>query len=267
MIVEIRLCARPHFSSRNRAISNNKIVGIEERSYIMKNKHLLVVVVLILIALALAACERSASTPPPEEGSATFPTLEGTQDPIEELNTFGTQTAVAQSGGEGEGEEEGEGEGQEGGESKPEEGEGETEEKPAEEPEATKKPEEKPEATPVPPKDYPVPNKWTLRKGEFPYCLARRFDVAPNALLSVNGLNSSSVTYAGQTLKIPKDAGSFNQGNRSLKAHPTNYTVRSGDTVYSIACQFGDVFPEAIEDVNGLSGAYTIQVGEVLKIP
>ena len=233
----------------------------------MKNKHLLVFVVLILIALALAACERSASTPPPEEGGVAFPTLEGTQDPIEELNTFGTQTAVAQSG-ESQPDEGEESQPEEGEESQPDEGgESQPEEQPTAEPEATQEPEEESDDEPDKPKDYPVPNQWTLRKGEFPYCLARRFNIAPNAILSANGLSSSSVTYAGQTLRIPKDAGSFNAGNRTLKAHPTNYTVQSGDTVYSIACQFGDVFPQAIEDVNGLSGAYTIQVGQVLKIP
>jgi LysM repeat protein len=224
----------------------------------MKNKHLFVFVVLILIALALAACERSASTPTTEEGAAVFPTLEGTQDPIDELNDFATQTAIAQSGESG---------GEEGGESQPEGGDQTEGENPTEAPEPTQKPDDQPEATPVPPKEYPVPKNWTLRKGEFPYCLARRFDIAPNALLAANGLTSSSVTYAGQTLQIPQDADAFNAGSRTLKAHPADYTVQSGDTVYSIACQYGDVYPEAIEDANGLSGAYTIQVGQILDIP
>lgn len=231
----------------------------------MKNKHLFVFVILILVALALAACERSASTPPPEEGGdVVFPTLEGTQDPIDELNAFATQTAVAQAGGES-GEES---EGEEGGDTQPEGGDSQTEgEGSSEEPEATAEPEDKPDATPVPPKEYKVPNNYTLKKGEFPFCLARRFDISPGALLAANGLSASSVTYAGQTLKIPKDAGSFDAGSRSLKSHPADYTVQAGDTVFSIACLFGDVFPEAIEDANGLSGAYTIKVGQVLKIP
>ena len=106
-----------------------------------------------------------------------------------------------------------------------------------------------------------------MQKGEFPFCLARRFNVAPSALLSANGLTTSSVTYPGQTLKIPKDAAKYNAGDRALKAHPTEYTVQAGDTVFSIACLFGDVDPRAIEDHNGLSGAYTIKVGQVLVIP
>ncbi len=213
----------------------------------MKNKQFLVFFVVIIIALALAACERSASTPPPDSA---FPTLEGgTSDPMEELANMSTQTAAAQapdSGSETEGE------------TPPESGET--------APTSTPAPEE-PEATPVPPKDYPVPDNYTLRKGEFPYCIARRFDISPGALLAANGLTNSSITYAGQTLKIPKNAGSFDAGPRELRSHPDEYTVQANSTVYSIACLYGDVDPRAIEDHNGLSGAYTLKVGQVLNIP
>jgi len=218
----------------------------------MKNYRFLVFLVVLLIAFTLAACERSASTPPPE--GTTFPTLEGTQSPMDELGTFATQTAAAQA---------------------PESSGGETGgEAPAEGAEPTQAPapteasqSQEAEATPVPAQEYDVPNKYTLQKGEFPYCIARRFDISPGALLAANGLTTSSVTYVGQTLKIPKNAGSFDAGPRELLDHPDKYTVRAGDTVYSIACLYGDVDPRAIEDVNGLSGAYTLEVGDVLQIP
>jgi LysM repeat protein len=67
-------------------------------------------------------------------------------------------------------------------------------------------------------------------------------------------------------LTIPKDAGKF-QGERALKPHPADYTVRSGDTIYSIACQFGDVWPEAIAQVNGFDIDDPLPVGETIKIP
>jgi LysM repeat protein len=214
----------------------------------MKSHRFLVFFVVILIAFTLAACERSASTPPPDEEVA-MPTLEGTQNPMDELGAFATQTAVAQAPGD---------------ESDTEDPEGEapTEAPPAEQPE-----EPEVENTPVPPKDYPIPDTYTLQKGEFPFCIARRFDISPGSLLAANGLSSSSVTYAGQTLTIPKDAGPFDAGSRSLMPHPDKYTVRAGDTVFSIACLYGSVDPRAIEDANGLSGAYTLQVGDVLQIP
>ena len=156
----------------------------------MKRKQILVLFVVIIIALTLAACERSASTPPPDEG---FPTQEGTSDPMEALEMNATQTAAAQNGSETEVE-------------NPSDG---SEASPTPTPE----PEDKPEATPVPPdKEYAVPKNYTLQKGEFPYCIARRFDISPGALLAANGLTSSSITYAGQTLKIPQDASKFDAG-------------------------------------------------------
>ncbi|HBX68367.1 MAG TPA: hypothetical protein DEH25_02995 [Chloroflexi bacterium] len=217
----------------------------------MKNHRILIFFVVILIALTLAACQRSASTPPPTDGTAN-PALDSTQNPMDELGAFATQTAIAQTPGSGE---------ETGSETQPEgetpsEGQTPGENQPAE-----------PEATPAPPKEYDVPNKYTLQKGEFPYCLARRFNISPGALLAANGLTSSSVTFVGQTLTIPKDAGKFDAGPRSLVAHPDKYTVRAGDTVFSIACIYGSVDPRAIEDANGLSGAYTLQVGDILQIP
>jgi LysM repeat protein len=220
----------------------------------MKSKYLFVFVLVLLLAWSLAACERSASAPPEDE--AAFPTLAGTQDTMETLGIYATQTAVA---AEAEG----------ASEAPPEEAA--PEEQPAaEEAETPAEPAEEPapeEAAPVVPESYPVPDTYTLQKGEFPYCIARRFDIAPAALLQANGLTNGSTTYPGQELKIPKTAGAFNAGARSLRTHPGSYTVQAGDTVYSIACLYGDVDPRAIEAANGLSGAYSLNVGQSIQIP
>ena len=109
------------------------------------------------------------------------------------------------------------------------------------------------------------PTSYKLQKGEFPYCIARRFNVNPNDLLSQNGLNSKSATYPGQELKIPQ-SGSW-PGERSLHKHPASYKVGAGDTIYSIACYFGDVDPMAIAQANGLKDPYTLKVGDSISIP
>src|SRR5918995_106840 len=98
------------------------------------------------------------------------------------------------------------------------------------------------------------PTEWTLKKGEFPYCIARRFDVDPEALLSLNGLASGNIFYPNRTLKIPQ-SGSF-PSTRALRNHPVSYTVAStSETVYSIACLFGDVRPEDIAQASNLASA------------
>lgn len=110
------------------------------------------------------------------------------------------------------------------------------------------------------------PATYTLQDGEYPSCIARRFNVDLDALLQASGLNSPAIYYAGLKLVIP-ESGAF-PGSRSLKAHPVSYTVSSGDeTVYSIACAFGDVDPNAIATANGISASAKLTVGQVLQIP
>ncbi len=110
------------------------------------------------------------------------------------------------------------------------------------------------------------PSTYVLKAGEFPYCIARRFDVDPDQLLSMSGLTSPDVYYEGLQLTIPQ-SGSF-PGPRALAAHPTTYAVQSGDeTIYSIACKFGDVRPEDIAAKNGLSAGAKLNAGQSLTIP
>jgi LysM repeat protein len=110
------------------------------------------------------------------------------------------------------------------------------------------------------------PNEYTLQTGEYIYCIARRFDINPADLLAANGLNTASVVYAGLTLTIPQTSNPF-PGQRAILKHPATYTVNSGETIYSVACKYGDVTPEAIAYANNLQSPYTLQAGQQLIIP
>lgn len=110
------------------------------------------------------------------------------------------------------------------------------------------------------------PGSYTIQLGEFPYCLARRFDVDPDALLAANGLADGQNLQAGTVLVIPAGSGGF-PGLRSLMPHPDTWVVDPGDTIYSIACQYGDVNPLSIAAANGLTGNYDLTVGQILQIP
>jgi LysM repeat protein len=122
-------------------------------------------------------------------------------------------------------------------------------------------------ATPYPePPPLVVPDTYTLQGGEFPFCIARRFNVDPAELLQINGISSYSVVQTGMVLRIPKTGNPF-PGNRALQPHPAKYTVGGGDTIYTIACAFGDVDPDALAYVNGLTPPYRLTPGQVLNIP
>lgn len=111
------------------------------------------------------------------------------------------------------------------------------------------------------------PATYELQRGEWPYCIARRYDVNPQELLRLSGLSTAEAynLATGTVIRIPQ-SGSF-PGTRALAAHPTTYSVRSGDTVYSVACKFGDVTPEAIISANNLGSNPTLTAGQSLQIP
>ncbi len=112
------------------------------------------------------------------------------------------------------------------------------------------------------------PTTYVLQKGEWPICIARRFNLDITSFFATNGFNMDSKPSAGTTLKIPASGNwNPNYGSRTLKAHPAPYIVVSGDTANTIACKYGDVTPEAILAVNGLSSGSALKVGTSLKIP
>lgn len=128
-----------------------------------------------------------------------------------------------------------------------------------------------PTNTPEPTEVIPVPTittpaEYTIKEGEFPYCLARRFNVNPQDLLAINNLAEGDILSPGTVLKIPQ-TGSWPGENRTLKPHPTAHTVAAGETIYTIACEYGDVTPEAIAAVNQLVEPYDLTPGQILQIP
>jgi LysM repeat protein len=205
---------------------------------------------LILAALALGACTRSVST---------SPVAEETEDPIESIfSTVATQTALAARDGIGGGE----GVGTDDPDAIP------ATSTAAPTSNASPTPEATATRTPAPTPELSVPASYTLHQGEHPYCLARRFNIDPDALLSANGLNESNATSlsVGTTITIPSGAGTFG-GARALRSHPATYTASSTDTWYSIACAFGDVWPESIAATNGYTLDDELTSGQQVHIP
>jgi LysM repeat protein len=115
----------------------------------------------------------------------------------------------------------------------------------------------------------PKPTSYTLQKGEWPYCIARRFNVNPDELLTLSHLTSaqSNALMPGQVLTIPQTNNPF-PSDRALHTHPTTYTVPSVDTtVYGVACYFGDVDPAQIAAANGIAVSAALTTGQKLAIP
>ena len=151
-------------------------------------------------------------------------------------------------------------------------------ESPAESPETeepaevdTQEPGTTPTNTPPPTEIVAVPTvtrpaEYTLKEGEYIFCIARRFNLNPEELLALNNLAPDTLLSTGTVLQIPQ-TGSWEGEGRVRLPHPTSHTVEAGETIYSIACDYGDVTPEAIIAVNGLEEPYDLTVGQTLNIP
>ena len=219
----------------------------------MSKKTIIYALFILILSLALSACERSASTvtlvPATDEPEANATN----QDPMAMLRAFATQTAQALSGT-----------------IVPPVGTpqpGQPTNLPVSSPTvaATKTPVTN---TAVPPSTT-KPATYTLQEGEFPYCIARRFNVDPVELLTLNGLGAGGQYVPGLVLKIPQTSNTWPKSEpRNLLKRPVpSYTVASGETIYKIACKFGDIDPLTIAEANSLVAPYRLKAGQVITIP
>ena len=104
----------------------------------------------------------------------------------------------------------------------------------------------------------PGNNLYTVKKGDTLYSIANRFNTTVQALKTLNNLTSNTLTI-GQILKIPTT------DNNLPEESTDEYTVQSGDSLYSIAQKFNTTVNDLIE-YNQLATTI-IQPGQVLKIP
>ena len=122
----------------------------------------------------------------------------------------------------------------------------------------------------APPVPGNAPATYTLQQGEFPYCIARRFNVNPDELIQLNGLNywASQNLAPGMPLQIPQTGDPF-PDVRALHNHPDTYTVSGNNdsTLFGVACYYGDIDPAAIAQANNLSLDTNLTIGQQLTIP
>ena len=99
---------------------------------------------------------------------------------------------------------------------------------------------------------------YTVKKGDSLYNIARRYETTVNEIISLNNLKTINLSI-GQQLIIPETGDSVN----TLPEY-TNYVVKKGDTLYSIARSFGTTVDQIIKDNNLNTNVLTI--GQNLKI-
>ena len=105
----------------------------------------------------------------------------------------------------------------------------------------------------IPSQTNTTTSTYTVKSGDTLYAIANKYNTTVDEIKKLNNL-TSNILSIGQTLKIP---GSDSE-------HIT-YTVKSGDSLYSIAREFGTTV-SAITELNNLSTT-VLSIGQKLLLP
>lgn len=115
----------------------------------------------------------------------------------------------------------------------------------------------------IPSKSGTNPNNmfmYTVKKGDTLYSIARKYNTTVQKIIDLNYLKNSSIS-PGEVLRIPE---TYTKEEEMYLPNYTNYIVKSGDTLYSIA-RTNNLTVDTIINDNSLT-KNTLQVGQILKI-
>ena len=101
--------------------------------------------------------------------------------------------------------------------------------------------------------------KYTVKAGDTLYSIAKKYNVTVAALAKANNITNYNLIRVGQVLTIPGKT-------TPPPATSVNYTVKAGDTLYSIAKKY-NVTVAALAKANNITNYNLIRVGQVLTIP
>ncbi|WP_432962681.1 LysM peptidoglycan-binding domain-containing protein [Treponema sp. OMZ 840] len=98
----------------------------------------------------------------------------------------------------------------------------------------------------------------TVVKGDTLYSLAKKYGVTVDEIRTANSISGNDL-YAGQKLSIPTK-------KTSRKVTYETYTVKAGDTLYSIARRY-DISVDELCEINSLSASSVLKTAQKLRVP
>ena len=78
---------------------------------------------------------------------------------------------------------------------------------------------------------------YTIKSGDNLYQISKKYNINPELLMALNGLNANDYIYPGQTLMIPKSGYSY-------------YLTKEGDTLDTVANTFNNSVSELLNNNN-----------------
>lgn len=119
-------------------------------------------------------------------------------------------------------------------------------------------PAERPEPEPTPepvPDPNPTNQTYTVAAGDTLSSIAARYRTTVAELAALNNILNPNLIYPGEVLTIT-----------TFSSPVSSYTIRSGDTLSSIAARF-DTSVQALVSLNNISNPNRIYPGQVLRLP
>ena len=101
---------------------------------------------------------------------------------------------------------------------------------------------------------------YTVKKGDSLYSIARAYNTSVNDIISLNNLKSTSLSI-GQVIRIPEK---YTPPDDMMIPTYVNYTVKKGDSLYSIAKKYNTTVDAIVKD-NNLKNT-NLSLGQNLKI-
>ncbi|MDD5888970.1 MAG: LysM peptidoglycan-binding domain-containing protein [bacterium] len=107
-------------------------------------------------------------------------------------------------------------------------------------------------------------NTYIVQKGDTLYSIASIYGISVQELKGLNNLTSNTL-YIGEQLLVPSIDVSPPEEQLPPSQDYQIYTVKKGDSLWSISKKFNITIPELVE-INNLKN-YNLQIGDELKVP
>jgi membrane-bound lytic murein transglycosylase D len=101
--------------------------------------------------------------------------------------------------------------------------------------------------------------EYTVKSGDTLFNISQEYNISWSAIAEINSLSEPYILHAGQSLKIP-------QATTSQVPNKV-YTIKSGDTLASIAKAYNITVADIIAVNPNLQKSDLITVGQIIKLP
>ena len=106
----------------------------------------------------------------------------------------------------------------------------------------------------------------TVKSGESPASIAKKYGIKTSDVLQWNSLNKSSIVHIGDVLYVRDPSAVSNSDSSAPSGKTITHKVRSGESAGSIAKKYG-ITLKALYSANGWTKTPVLQIGQQVNVP